>query len=83
MKATHRSLIMTERDHNRIITRCGAHLDLVDLLKSAADFKPANAGEIEAARDIHGCDEVEIDDNAGISEADDAGGYWVQVWVER
>ena len=40
---------------------------------------PADPAEIEEARQIHASDEINIDDNAGISHAD--GGFWVQAWV--
>lgn len=34
----------------------------------------------EAADNIYGCDEIEIDDDANISPNDE-GGCWVQAWV--
>lgn len=35
--------------------------------------------QIEAARDAHGGDEVNIDDDAYLSDTDE--GYWVSAWV--
>lgn len=35
--------------------------------------------QLQAARDWHQCDEIEIDDDAKVSIAE--GGYWVQAWV--
>lgn len=39
----------------------------------------ATIEQIEAARDEYGSDDIEIDDDAGTSSADD--GTWVQAWV--
>jgi len=41
--------------------------------------KKATLEQIENARCLHQCDEIEIDDEALVSEAED--GYWVQAWV--
>lgn len=42
---------------------------------------PASPQQIEAARDIHQTDEVEIDDDALLSDPEDGTGYWVSAWV--
>jgi hypothetical protein len=39
----------------------------------------ASAEEMSAASDEHACDEIEIDDEASVSRADE--GYWVSAWV--
>lgn len=44
-----------------------------------AKFIPATPEQIKRARDQYETDDVEIDDNAGISPSDD--GVWVQAWV--
>ncbi len=41
--------------------------------------KKATPDQIDQARLIHQSHEVEIDDDAGVSEAD--AGFWVQAWV--
>mgnify|MGYP003145568405 CR=1 FL=1 len=42
----------------------------------------ASAEEIEAARELHGSDEIEIDDDAYRSRAEeDADGTWVSGWL--
>lgn len=43
--------------------------------------QPATPEQIEAARTEHASDEIEIDDNAGVSDPEDGSGYWVQAWV--
>lgn len=54
-----------------------------ELLKSLRDTiertTPAEDHEIEAARDAYADDDLEIDDDAAVSHADD--GYWVSAWV--
>lgn len=76
----HRQLTLTEADHNAILTLCSANPALVQLLKQASFFTPSTQDQRAAAMNIHyNGDELEIDDNAGISRGDD--GYWVQAWV--
>lgn len=76
----HRQLTLSEAEHNAILTLCGGNPALVKLLKPAANFTPSTDAQRAAAMRIHANgDELEIDDNAGISQADD--GYWVQAWV--
>lgn len=41
--------------------------------------KKATPEQIDQARDIHQSNDVEINDDAGVSEADN--GFWVQAWV--
>lgn len=76
---SHRRVVLTVADHIRIVTLVGSHPDLVKLLNSAPMFTPASDMQIEAAQEIHSCDEIEIDDGAGSSNADD--GYWVEGWL--
>jgi hypothetical protein len=71
--------------HNR------EHLDLddddrellVDAEKACAEVRAhtATEAEREAASGEHGCDEIEIDDCASASRAEDRSGYWVSAWV--
>lgn len=57
----------------------GELFEALTLLDKAQDAV-ASPGLRELANDIHGSDEVEIDDEgAGTSEADE--GIWVQAWV--
>jgi len=42
-------------------------------------FPYASAGEIAAARDLFGTDEIEIDDGARVARAEHH--VWVQAWV--
>lgn len=67
---------------NLIMTLCGAHRGLVEILKRACPQTPAPPGMIEAARKQYAegsDDDIEVDDNACMSRAD--GGTWVQAWV--
>ncbi len=55
-----------------------AWLKLRDAIKAMKDAA-ADPSEIENARSTYGSDEIEIDDDALCSRADD--GIWVQAWV--
>lgn len=52
---------------------------LADLRAAIDRTEPADAAEIEAARDAYQDDDLEIDDDALVSHADE--GYWVSAWV--
>lgn len=41
----------------------------------------ASPEQIEAARDIYASDDIEIDDDALLSNGPEDSGYWVQAWV--
>ncbi len=57
-----------------------AELQEVSKLMADATAAAASPGLADLAREIHGSDEIEIDDEgAGTSPADD--GTWVQAWV--
>jgi hypothetical protein len=47
-------------------------------LRSVRD-NTATDEQLDAARKLYRSNEIEIDDDAAISQADD--GYWVQAWV--
>lgn len=76
---------LAELLHNRM------HLDLdpadrallVDAESACAEVRKHNAApaQIEAARGEHGSDEIEIDDDAALSDPADGSGYWVSAWV--
>ena len=44
------------------------------------ELKPATPEQIARARAVHHCDDVQIDDDAKVSETE-GGGAWVQAWV--
>lgn len=54
---------------------------LVDAEKVVAKVRDiiASDEEMAAASEEHACDEIEIDDEASVSHADE--GYWVSAWV--
>lgn len=52
---------------------------LADLRAAIERTEPADPAEIEAARDGYQDDDLEIDDDALVSHADE--GYWVSAWV--
>jgi hypothetical protein len=74
-------VMLTEEQYGRAITRCGADADLVVAFKAARKHQQAAADQLAAARGTYGSDEIEIDDDAGISDPADGTGYWVQAWV--
>ncbi len=54
---------------------------LAAVTAGANGFQPSTPEQRAAAREAHGSEEVEIDENAGISDPEDGSGYWVQAWV--
>lgn len=49
--------------------------------KTSVTHVPASPEQIQAARAQYASDDIEVDDNAGISDPEDGSGYWVQAWV--
>lgn len=78
---SHRIVKLTDEQHKRMSELCAAIPDLQPPVKQAGLFTPATQEQIDAAREIHQCNEVEVDDNAGTSDSEDGTGYWVQGWV--
>jgi len=60
---------------SRDIDQCIVAISLITTAKDAR----ADAGLLAAANSLHASDDIEIDDVAGTSEADN--GTWVQAWV--
>lgn len=76
-----RIVILTAEQHNRILTLCGAHQDLVSALIRAKDHIAATPDHTARAHELYGTDDIKIDltPYTGTSEAED--GVWVQAWV--
>lgn len=55
------------------------HLGIDDSNVSVMGTTLATSEIVEAARDLHCCDEIEIDEPANSSHGED--GVWVQAWV--
>ena len=56
------------------------HEELSILRESHPEFF-ATDEQIESARGEHASEDIEIDDNAFVSEPEDGYGYWVSAWV--
>lgn len=74
-----RTLTLSDADFANLRAAVTGYEHLSNLLNQAGIFTPATEEQIAAARDEYGSDDIQIDSDAQISEADD--GYWVQAWV--
>lgn len=80
MNTFQRQLVLTEEQHNRIVTLCGSHPDLVEALNKTKRFTAASSDQIKEARTL--ChEELEVDDDADISDPENGEGVWVSAWL--
>ena len=58
-----------------------AWVDAKDALLAKHPYAKASPEQIDYARENYSNDDVNIDDNAELSDPEDGTGYWVSAWV--